>query len=56
MAQTEHMQISVTNDRYLYSFIIVIDQVQLSDAGLLTFIATNEHGHAEATIDLSVKG
>lgn len=54
MEVDDRMQISVTNDKYLYSFVILIDNISISDAGKITFIASNEKGQATAAVDFVV--
>lgn len=56
MEEDERITIIVERDKYLYSFIIMIDDIDLSFDGKLTFVATNEHGHDEAIALINVKG
>lgn len=54
MEQDGRMHISVTNERFLYTFAIVIEEVTAADAGRITFVASNEAGTASAAVGLVV--
>uniref|UniRef100_A0A0N5AC57 Ig-like domain-containing protein n=1 Tax=Syphacia muris TaxID=451379 RepID=A0A0N5AC57_9BILA len=51
----DRIQMAVVSDKCLYSFLIFIEPVVLSDAGKFTFIASNEHGRASVSTTLIVK-
>lgn len=54
MDEDDRIQISVTNDKHLYSFTLIIDNVSLADAGILTFVASNGSGSSTTTVELVV--
>lgn len=55
MTEDERMQLSVTNENFMYCFVVFINDVLLSDSGTLTFVAFNEFGCSQTTVNLIVE-
>uniref|UniRef100_A0A914PAY8 Immunoglobulin I-set domain-containing protein n=1 Tax=Panagrolaimus davidi TaxID=227884 RepID=A0A914PAY8_9BILA len=56
MEEDDRINIIVEKDKYLYTMILMIDSVDQTFEGEITFVATNEHGHDEAKVILNIEG
>lgn len=56
MEEDDRVNIIVEQDKYLYTMILMINGIDQTFEGELTFIATNEHGHDESKVLLNIEG
>lgn len=49
-----NVHIFVERREYLYTIVVMIDEVDTSLNGVVTFVATNEHGFDEASVNITV--
>uniref|UniRef100_A0A914Y9T4 Immunoglobulin I-set domain-containing protein n=1 Tax=Panagrolaimus superbus TaxID=310955 RepID=A0A914Y9T4_9BILA len=55
MEEDDRINIIVEKDKYLYTMILMIDSIDQTFEGEITFVATNEHGHDEAKVILNIE-
>jgi len=50
-----NVHIFVERQEYLYSIVVLVDKVNATFNGVVTFVATNEHGFDETSVNITVQ-